>query len=173
MSESDQVERLLRSLRRLESDLVERSAQASQRSRGVTTLVRALAIIMGALALANLYFVNDLTQEVRAAIANMDEMTDYFGRVAASMSAIRKTVSTMQDHVRVMPVVTAQTREIAGHMDSMRDSVTGLNGTTTTLQHRMDVMTLTVVDMAHRFRSLNQSVGLMGRDVNQMSRPVP
>ena len=79
MSESDQVERLLRSLRRLESDLVERSAQASQRSRGVATLVRALAIVMGALALANLYFVNDLTQEVRAAIANMDEMTDYFG----------------------------------------------------------------------------------------------
>jgi methyl-accepting chemotaxis protein len=173
MSESDQVERLLRSLRRLESDLVERSAQASQRSRGVATLVRALAIVMGALALANLYFVNDLTQEVRAAIANMDEMTDYFGRVAASMSAIRKTVSTMQDHVRVMPVVAAQTREIAGRMDSMRDSVTGLNGTTATLKHRMDVMNLTVVDMAHRFRSLNQSVGLMGRDVNQMSRPVP
>jgi methyl-accepting chemotaxis protein len=173
MSESDQVERLLRSLRRLESDLVERTARASQRSRRVENLVRALAVIMGALALSNLYFVNDLTQEVRAAIANMDEMTDYFDRVSATMSAIRQTVSGMQDHVAVMPVVTAQTREIAGRMDSMRDSVTGLNATTTTLKHRMDVMNLTVVDMAHRFRSLNQSVGLMGRDVNQMSRPVP
>lgn len=173
MSESDRIERLHSVLERLEADLHTSSEAVAQRSRGVALLVRVLSLVMGSLALANLYFVNDLTQEVRVVIARMDEMTGHFGRVSQRMSDIRATAADMEGNVAMMPVVAAQMREIGGYLDGMRAGVDRMEASTAAIDGRLDRLNLDVADMSVRFRSLNRSVGAMGGDVEQMARPVP
>jgi methyl-accepting chemotaxis protein len=173
MSTSDRIERLLSTLNELDRDLESRRKKASKRSHGVAGLVRALALLMGGLALANLYFVNDLTQEIHLVISKMDEMSDHFERVSQLMTDVSQAVADMEDNVKMVPVVTAQTREIATRMDAMRQSVARVGASSASIDERIDVMNAGVVDMSLRFRSVNQSIGVMGADVEQMSRPVP
>jgi methyl-accepting chemotaxis protein len=173
MSESDRIERLRGTLTELDRDLETRTEKASKRSRGVADLVRLLALLMGGLALANLYFVNDLTQEIQLVIGNMDEMSDHFERVSRLMTDVRETVGDMEDNVKMVPIVSAQTREIAARMDGMRGNVARVGTSSASLDRRMDIMNAGVADMSVRFRSLNQSIGTMSGDVDQMARPVP
>jgi hypothetical protein len=109
----------------------------------------------------------------RDVIANMDEMSGYFARVSVHMGDMRRKVASMTDDVRMVPIVTAQMREIGGHLETMRADVNRMRLSTGAIDERIDGMNLSIADMSGRFRSLNQSIGLMGADVDQMSRAVP
>lgn len=173
MADSQPIERLLMLARDLEADLAGRSQALDRHARGAAALVRALALIMGVLALANLWFVYNLTQEVRLVIAGMDEMRGHFARVSDRMSEIRASTAAMDDNTRLMPVVAAQMRQLGSDMERMRGAVAEMAGSTATIERRMDVLNRDLADMTLRFRSLNHSVGAMGDHVNQMARPVP
>lgn len=172
-TEREQTGRILGTLRALEADLEQRSRELAERSRAATLLLRVLAVVMAALSLANIYYVNDLTQEVRLVIANMQEMSRHLDQVTARMRQVRSTTQAMEQDVRTMPIVALQTREVATHMDRMREATAGMTVSTVSIDGRMDVMDRHVLDMSLWMRGLNQGVGMMGVDVNQMSRPFP
>jgi len=173
MSDRARIERLNETLSQLEHRLVQSKQAAAARAHGVTTAVRIAAGLTALLALSNLYFINELTQEVRAMIGRMEQMTSHFDHVADRMHAMRLEVDGMQRNVRLMPVMDAQMREIATHVGSMRDSVGRMQGSTEAIDGRVGRMTLSVADMAARFHGLNRSVGGISGDVNQMALPVP
>jgi hypothetical protein len=66
----DRIERISEVLENLERDMDARGQEVGERIRGTELLIRILAAVMGVLALANLYFVNDLTQEVKVMIGS-------------------------------------------------------------------------------------------------------
>lgn len=173
MADNEHIERLLILTRDLERELAGHTSDLDRHARGSAALVRALVLIMGVLALGNLWFVYDLTQEVRQVIAGMDEMRGHFGRVSARMADIRTSAAAMEHDVGLMPVVGAQMHQIGGDLDRMRAAVAAMRGTTGTMDARMDGLNRDLADMTVRFRSLNRSVGTMGADVEQMARPVP
>ncbi|MCU0835246.1 MAG: hypothetical protein MUC77_12575 [Chromatiaceae bacterium] len=173
MADNEHIERLLILTRDLERELAGRAHDLDRHARGSAALVRALVLIMGVLALANLWFVYDLTQEIRQVIAGMDEMRGHFGRVSARMADIQARTAAMEQDVGLMPVVGAQMQQIGGDLDHMRAAVASMRGTTGAMDVRMDDLNRDLADMTVRFRSLNRSVGAMGADVDQMARPVP
>jgi hypothetical protein len=172
VADNEHIERLLILIRDLEGELAGRANDLDRHARGSAALVRALVLIMGVLALANLWFVYDLTQEVRQVIAGMDEMRGHFGRVSGRMADIQASTAAMEQDVGLMPVVGAQMQQIGGDLDIMRAAVAAMRGSTGTMDTRMDALNRDLADMSVRFRSLNRSVGAIGADVDQMARPV-
>jgi hypothetical protein len=173
IGERDRIERIDHLLARLQQDSADSVRRTGRRARIVEGLLQIFALLMALLALSNLYFVNDLTQEVRLVVIRMDEMTEYFARVAGRMTDMRREVARMETNVRMLPVIDAQIIEIATHVGAMEDGVSRIEQSAGNLAQRVDAMSTSVGDMAIRFRGLNQSVGAMGIDVDQMARPVP
>lgn len=173
MSDRARIERLNETLTQLEQMLGQSEHAAEKRVRGFVSIARIAAALTAVLALANLYFINDLTQEIHAVIARMEQMNSHFDQVADRMNAMRVQVEGMEENVRLMPVMDAQMREIASHVASMRGNVEQMRGITDSTARRIGRMNVSVTDMAARFHHLNASIGAIGGDVNQMALPVP
>jgi len=173
MSDRDRIERLSQVLSDLEQALSEGEEVSGERTRGVTLLIRVVVVLVAALALANIYFINDLTQEVRVVIAGMHAMTGHIDRIAVRMDAMEASVAAIGGDVHLMPVFGAQMQEIAGHVEGLEHNVAGMQQSAEHLNARIGGMHLSIADMAVRFHGLNQSVGGMGIDLNQMAKPVP
>ncbi len=172
MSAQDQISNLLVTMEDLESDMGERIEQTRRRSERVSRLIYSLITIMGALALLNIYFVNDVTQEVRLVIRHMNEMYGHAGRVSNLMSNIRSTVKKMELKMNMLPIMDEQMAALKGETRKMRGSVSDMNSTIRILDHQVGAMNVSVWDMSMRLRNLNSTVGNMGRDVYQFARPV-
>jgi methyl-accepting chemotaxis protein len=173
MIERDRIDALSQLLGDLEQDL-ERSDKATGRHRpGAALWVRLLIGLVAAFALSNLYFVNNLTDEVRLVITRMQEMATLFARVSERMDQMSDEVAAIDRQVLLMPVVAEQMREMSSHVLVMEQAVSQMDGATTHLSGTVASMNTSMHDMSIRFRALNQSVGAMGVDVDQMARPVP
>jgi methyl-accepting chemotaxis protein len=135
--------------------------------------VRLLALLVGALALSNLYFVNDLTDEVRLVINRIQEMQELFTRVSGRMDEMSVEVASIEQNVLLMPVIADQMREMAAHVVAMEQSVSYMDRATDSLDLAIESIDGNVREMSLRFRGLNMSVGAMGVDVDQMARPLP
>lgn len=172
MIERDRIEALTGLLADLDRDL-SRSDASGRRQRGVTVWFRLLVVLVAALALSNLYFVNDLTDEVRLVINRMQEMQELFTRVSGRMDEMSVEVASIEQNVLLMPVIADQMREMGAHVVAMERSVSYMDQATESLDLAIESIDGNVREMSMRFRGLNLSVGAMGVDVDQMARPLP
>ncbi|MBK1705165.1 hypothetical protein [Halochromatium glycolicum] len=173
MIERDRIDSLTNLLTTLEHDLERSEEVRGRQRRGVTVWVRIIALLVAGLALSNLYFVNDLTDEVRVVITRMQEMNALFSRVSKRMDGMQAEVAAIEHNVLLMPVVSEQMREMAAHVLAMEHAVSAMHGSTEGLSDSARVMERNLRDISARFHGLNRSVGAMGVDVNQMGRPLP
>ncbi|MEA3638521.1 MAG: hypothetical protein VBE63_01090 [Lamprobacter sp.] len=173
MIERDRIEALTELMSELELDLDRSDSLTGRRRRGVGLWVRIVIGLVAALALSNLYFVNDLTDEVRLVILRMQEMNRLFTRVSDRMDQITLEVDAIERNVLLLPVVAEQMREMSGHVAVMEQSVSFMDRAAARLGDSVALMDGNLGDIAVRFHALNRSVGAMGADVNQMARPLP
>lgn len=173
MVERDRIEALTGLLADLDRDLSGGDAVTGRRRRGVTIWVRIVIILVALLAVSNLYFVNDLTDEVRIVITRVQEMNELFTRVSGRMDEMTEEVASIEHNVLLMPVIADQMREMATHVVAMEHSVAYMDRATDSLDTAIEAIDGNVRDMSMRFRGLNLSVGAMGVDVDQMARPIP
>ncbi len=172
MSESNQISRLLDELGQIEQELNRHKTEARDQARPTVVFVRALLLIMGTLALANIYFVNEVVQEVAITVRNLNEMYHHFARVSERVSDVDGYVTDIGENVKTVPVIEDQLVAMGDRVESMRRSVKHNTDHLIVTDQQMGVMRNSVRDMAVRFRALNYNVGHMGQDVYQMSRPV-
>lgn len=173
MIERDRIEALTGLLADLDRDLTRSDAATGRRRRGVTIWVRLLVVLVAVLALSNLYFVNDLTDEVRLVITRIQEMQELFTRVSGRMDEMSAEVASIEHNVLLMPVIADQMHEMADHVIAMEQSVSYMDRATENLDGAIESIDGNVREMSMRFRGLNLSVGAMGADVDQMARPLP
>ena len=173
MSTQDQITNLLQTMDNLEADLLEDLEHTRRYSRRAERFIYTLIMMMGVMSLANIYFVNDITQEVRLVVRNMNEMYGHFANVSELMTRMRGIVNNMETNMKMMPIMGEQMAEIGDDTRSMKRDVGYMNSTITTLDHQIGAMNASVWDMSVRFRNLNTTIGNMGQDVHQFARPVP
>lgn len=167
------LDNLYEALENLEADLNEREESFGKQARGKELLIRLLIMVTVIIALINVYFVNDLTEEVRSMTRAMNEMNSHFDSVSGRMTNITNTVTSMNETVHMLPIVAAQMNDMAAYSDSMRQDMQRIRESSNGVEQRIQKLDADVLDMAHRFRRLNVSVGRMSIDVDHMSRPVP
>ena len=173
LTERDRIEQADLLLAELERHIATSAARSTQRARRVGQLMRVFGLAMAVLGLSNLYFVNDLTQEVRLVIRGMNEMTRHFVAVSERMGDMRRDVVNMESDVSLLPVMDAQVMEIAAHVAAMGWGVADMQRSTEILDREFMRQGAIVGEMAVRFRGLNASVGAMGVNVREMAKPVP
>ncbi|MBK5930031.1 hypothetical protein [Halochromatium salexigens] len=173
MIERDRIEALTELMVELEMDLDRSDLLSGRHRRGVALWVRIVIGLVALLALSNLYFVNDLTDEVRLVITRMQEMNQLFTRVSERMDQMSVEVNAIERNVFLMPVISEQMREMASHVQVIEQSVASMAQATGRLDNSVAVINTSVHEMAVRFHGLNQRVGAMGADVDQMARPLP
>ncbi len=173
MNELDRINRFDELLQRLEHDQAQRLQRSRERAKGAGTMIAVLIVVLGSLALANLYFVNALTQEGRVVIAQMNEMTRYVETVSERMHSIRDEVNAMNTPVALMPVIGEQMHALAQQVARMERSIGTMRQSTTQIDGHIGGLDTSFTDMATRFRVLNSRLNAMRHDVEQMARPVP
>jgi len=173
MTESNQVSRLLDQLGQIEQELKRHKLEARDQARPTVVFVRALLLIMGTLALANIYFVNEVVQEVAVTVRNLNEMYHHFARTSERVSDVNGYVTAIGENVKTVPVIEDQLVAMGDRVESMRKSVKQNTDYLVLTDQHMGVMRNSVRDMAVRFRALNNNVRYMGQDVYQMSKPLP
>lgn len=173
MSKQDQITNLMQTMENLEADLAKGIEQTDRKSQRVSRFIYTLIVVIGAMSLINIYFVNDLTQEVRLVVRNMNEMQGHFGQVSALMLQMRGTINSMDQNMQLMPIMGEQMAEIGNYTQRIKRDVGQVNTTITNLDQQIGAMNASLWDMSMRFRNVNVTVGNMGQDVNQFARPVP
>lgn len=171
--QQEHVDRIASVLDMLEADFRERDEAFIAKSKAKELLVRGLIFIIVLVALVNIYFVNHLRGEVSAMTDAMGEMNSHFGSISKRMDNLTGTVTDMRQTVRMLPIVTAQMNEIAGLVESIDGDVDVIQGVIFDTDRRIGTMGIDIQDMSLRFRGLNGIVGGIGRDVEEMARPVP
>jgi len=169
----EHVDRIARVLDKIEADFVERDEAFSQTAKAKELLVRGLIFLTVLVALINIYFVNNLREEVSAMTTAMVEMNSHFGSVSVRMDNLTITVHDLGKRVRMLPIVADQMNEIADLVQNLDGDVHQIEGVISTTGQRIGAMGLDMQDMSMRFRKLNDIVAGMGRDVDHMARPVP
>ncbi|RKT43839.1 hypothetical protein [Thiocapsa rosea] len=172
MLDNAQTDRINEILKGTEADLTRRIRDQKKAGRKAIA-PRVFFVLIGILALANLYFVNQLTMEIRAIISNLNEMYGHFATVSGRMSEIRGDMTRMEQEIRLMPVLREQMETLAVKVERMNRDVGEMTESMGEMDGRVGTINASVSDMALRFRGLNQKVGQMGLDVDQMARPVP
>ncbi len=118
-------------------------------------------------------YLNDLTQEVRLVVRNLNEMYVHFGHVSKLMSRMRGTINNMEQNMLMMPIMGEQMAEMGDDTGRMQRDVGYMNSTITTLDHQIGALNANVWDMSMRFRNVNSSVMHIRQDVNQFDRALP
>ncbi len=160
-------------LERAESDI--RNDQASSRAyeKRASRLIHSLYLVIGSMALINLYFVGDLAQEVQVIIRSMNKMYTQFGQMSERMHGMRYHVSGMGEQMALMPVMVEQMGSISGQMSQMEQEVTLMRGALIEIGDRVHSIGGDIGVMDRLFYEVNGKVFRMRHNVGQMSRMVP
>lgn len=160
-------------LQQMEQDLLDLHKRADRIQQGTNRVITIVLTVIGAFALINLYFVNDLAQEIKVTIQSMVEMYTHFGEMSQRMTHIREHVGSMSDNIKTMPIMVEQMHGMSQNMTSMQDDVAGMRGKMGDMNVRVGSMNTDITEMAQRFHHMNESMGIMTRDVREMSDVVP
>ena len=167
---------ILEVLRRTVNEIDERLTAENQIGVTIaartTRIIRNVLIMLGILALINLYLIQDLAQGMLSMTRNMDSMYGNFALVSRDMQTITQAVVGMNERVRSLPVMKEDMVLMSQDMASMNRDVQLMDQSLAGMDQDVAAITNGVTDMAWRFDQLTQTIQGMGYNVNQMSQPV-
>ena len=113
-----------------------------------------------------------LAYQIQPMIGAVNTMNSHFTHISENMLIMKDSILEMESNISPLPLM-------VGEMSRMRGSVRELTGSTNSLSLRMDNLdtnmasiTQSVTRMTSSFALINQTVGVMGADVNRMSGPM-
>lgn len=156
----------------------EEQVQANQEAianehRKANLTMRVVLVLLACMVLANLEFVYMLTAEFRTVIQDMVAMYEHFGRVADRMDVMASYMQSMDQDMRLMPVMREQMGLMSTDVSSMSSDMSHMRKDMGNMQQQISTMDNGMGSMRQRFQNVNSNVGSMGHDVNSMSDTVP
>ena len=156
----------------------EQKVQASQTNidhdhRKANITMRVVLVLLGCMVLANLQFVYMLTAEFRTVVKDMVAMYEHFGRVADRMDSMTGYVQSMEEDMRLMPVMREQMTLMNTRITSMSSNMSAMSTDMHNMQQQVGTMGQGMNSMSQRFHHLNSNVRSMGQVVGTMADTVP
>ncbi|MEA3640639.1 MAG: hypothetical protein VBE63_11945 [Lamprobacter sp.] len=113
-----------------------------------------------------------LSLQLPEATATVTLLNDRFAGIADNMDRMERSVRSIQMEMRVLP-------ELIGHVDSMHGAVAFMShdmldiaGAVAQMDSSVEHISSSLTHMRGSFEVMQQTVGGMGRDLNQMSQPM-
>ncbi|WP_006786638.1 hypothetical protein [Thiorhodospira sibirica] len=173
MQHRDELAHILHRLKQTEESIRATQAIDAGLARRTQRLLQIVFLLIGLVALVNLYFVSDLAQETQIIIRNMTTMYEQFGEMSERMSGMRTHVSAMGQNIALMPVMVDQMDMISRNMLSMEHDVSGMRTHMQHLTGHVHVMYQDIHTMNLLFRDVNGKLVHMRYYVGHMSNVVP
>lgn len=173
MNERENLQKIVDYLQRTEHDMQHSKENEVRHARNTNVMIQIMFGVIGVIALANLYFVADLAQEVRVVIRSMTKMYVQFGEMSAQMSTMRSHVAGMSDNIAMMPIMVEQMTIMSDNMARMQDDVTAMRWHMINMNQQVSSMNQDIDTMTLLFRDVNGKVITMRYHVGQMSNVVP
>lgn len=171
--EADKLNKILTSVHELEEQVVQSGQTIAKERAKANAVIRVVLVLLACLALLNLHFMHVMTQEFRTMIKDMVAMHEYFGRVAERMSDMTGYVASMEEGIKLMPVINEQMTGMNKDVSGMKNNLTSMTANVAAMDQQVSSINQGVGTMAQHFRTLNGNVGNIRQDVNQMSGVVP
>jgi hypothetical protein len=173
MQDSPSLDQAIAAIASFEEQVQAHQEAVANEHRKANLTMRVVLVLLACMVLANLEFVYMLTAEFRTVIKDMVAMYEHFGRVADRMDVMASYMQTMDQDMRLMPVMREQMTLMSTDVSSMSSNMTNMSKDMGNMQQQISTMDNGMGSMRQRFQSVNGNVGSMGRDVNSMSNTVP
>ena len=141
-------------------------------ARRTTSLVRFGMLSLAVVGVSMFLLLLTLAYEIQPMISAVNTMNGHFTHISEDMVLMKDAILEMDCNIRPLSLM-------AGEMNQMQGSVRDLTGSTNSLSVRMANLdnnmasiTQSVTRMTSSFAFINQTLGVMGADVNRMSGPM-
>ena len=141
-------------------------------ARRTTSVIRFGMISLAVVGVSLFLLLLTLAYQIQPMIGAVNTMNGHFTHISRNMGVMKEAILEMESNIRPLPLM-------AGEMYRMQGSVGDLTGSTNSLSLRMNNLdtnmasiTQGVTRMTASFALINQTVGIMGADVNRMSGPM-
>ena len=141
-------------------------------ARRTTALVRYGMVSLGVIGISMFLLLLTLSFQIKPMITAVGKMNDDFTLIAEDMTTMKAAVLAMQTQVAEMPAMAGEMDQMRGHVRDIAGSMHNLSLRMDNLDTNMGSITQGVTRMAGSFGVLNQTVGVMGSDVNTLSGPM-
>jgi DNA anti-recombination protein RmuC len=169
----EKIQLIIHNLTQVEDDLRRVHEQSRKIEKKTGIIIQTLFVIIGSFALINLYFVNDLAQEIKVIVKNMNKMYVHFGEMSDRVDGMRYHIVNMGDNMALMPIMVDQMSNMSVKMQTMKINVSGMKNKIIVMRKSVSIMNNDISEMAGRFRHVNHNVYQMRRDVKVMSDIIP
>lgn len=173
MSDLDTLHQAIDSLALAEQNAKQTHYEVLRNERKSHTILHWMFLVIGGFALLNLYYVNDLSQEVKTIIRHMNQMYMQFGEMSERMKGMSRHVVNMDSNIALVPVMGEQMDMMEQRMGTMQKSVGEMHQSVGNMQGRVASMNRDVGSMSQSFYTVNRRVGQIQRNVGQMADVLP
>lgn len=163
----------------LESLLTHQQQVVLRIGRRTTQMLRFTAIGSVVLVVAMLFLVYTFTSRMDSITASMDHMLNdvaqmhgNFGQVAQNVQDMELAVTALRQYVATMPNISHSVAGLGNDMQGMDGYMYDIELSVASMEQMVSSLRQDMYLMHAKFVDLNRSVGSMGRNVNQMSRPM-
>jgi hypothetical protein len=169
---SDPIEKIVDHLERSEASLRATQERSREQERRTGNLIQALFLAIAAIALVNIYYVNDLFQEVKVIMRSMTTMYTRFGEMSERVHGMRGHVESMSGQIGLMPVMVEQMGNMSermagmrGDVGEMRERLASMTGEVSVMEQDIGSMSLMLHDVTGKVIHIRRSVGAMSNVV--------
>ena len=141
-------------------------------ARRTTSVVRFGMISLAVVGVSLFLLLLTLAYQIQPMIGAVNTMNGHFTHISRNMGVMKEAILEMESNISPLPLM-------VGEMSRMRGSVRELTGSTNSLSVRIENLdtnmasiTQSVTRMTSSFALINQTVGVMGADVNRISGPM-
>lgn len=173
MKETDSLQEIVNYMEGIESDAKKIQESISQSKGKGNVSLNAIILVIGCIALSNLYFASDLVQELDVIMRTMTKMYGQFGEMSQRMHGMRLHVDNMSKNITLMPVMVEQMGHMSSNMGIIKDNVTNISSNMSEMRGRVDSLNQDVTVMSQLFHSTNNKIVQIRHNVNNMSRVMP
>jgi uncharacterized protein YoxC len=144
----------------------------------VTQIVRIATLGLLILAIAMLYLISTLGNDMGLITKHMREMNDHmiimrenFEIVAQRMQTMETSVKSMSVSITAMPAIAQDVAAMDETVRKMQKNMININGTLFAMRQSMTILSKDVEGMRLRFEDLTLSLNGIGNNVNRMTQP--
>lgn len=144
----------------------------------VTQIVRIATLGLLILAIAMLYLIFTLGNDMGLITKHMHEMNDHmiimrqnFEIVAERMQTMETSVKNMSVSIQAMPAIANDVQSMEKTVSKMQKNMININGTLFAMRQSMTLLAKDVEGMRLRFEDLTLSLNGIGNNVNRMTQP--
>lgn len=160
-------------LSKIESDVSHRNRRLKKSQHRLDRVMMFFFLIIGVIALMNLYFIYNWGQEVRTIVHEMDELYQHVHTMSGQMISMGNSVVQLETETALMPIMNEELNKFVNSMQTMQTQTQNIHHNMIDLNDSFTGISQDVTQMNGQIQGLNQQMNQMNMSVYEMGKSIP